>query len=115
MLALEQKVTDLTSKFSLLHGNQTTATAKFGGTRFSSPQEVVPVIQAEISTSYFGCFVNAVILLSWILGNSGKDTLKNMGQMHKLQISSLAEVHMLKCLEAPLPRLLGDAIAFTGR
>jgi hypothetical protein len=66
-------------------------------------------------TSYFGCFVNAAILLKWILGNSGEDTLKNMEMMHKLKIPSLAEVHSLKGLESLLPRLFGDIITFTGR
>jgi hypothetical protein len=68
-----------------------------------------------MKTSYFGCFVNAAILLEWILGNNGEDTLKNMERMHKLKIPSLAEVHSLKGLESSLPRLFGDIITFTGR
>jgi hypothetical protein len=112
---LEQKVNDLTIKLTKLGTQQTTATVKFGGAGFASPREVLPVIQAEMKTSYFGCFVNAAVLLEWILGNSGKDTLKNLERMHKLKIPSLAEVHALKGLEAPLPRLFGEAITFTGR
>jgi hypothetical protein len=88
---------------------------KFRGAGFSSPRDVLPTIQAEISTSYFGCFVNAAILLEWIFRNGGEDSLKNLGQIHKLKIPSLAEVHALKGLEAPLPRLLGDALTFMGR
>jgi hypothetical protein len=66
-------------------------------------------------TAYFGCFVNAAILLEWIQGNVGDDTLKNMETMRKLKIPSMAEVHALKGMEAALPRLLGDVITFTGK
>jgi hypothetical protein len=76
---------------------------------------VLPLIQEEMKTSYFGCFVNAAILLEWILGNNGEDTLKNMERMHKLKIPSLDEVHSLKGLESCLPWLFGDIITFTGR
>jgi hypothetical protein len=112
---LEKKVMELTLKLGKVHDTHSATTVKFGGAGFASPRDVLPVIQAEITTSYFGCFVNAAILLEWILGNVGEDSLKSMGQMHKLKIPSLAEVHSLKGLEAPLPRLLGEAITFTGR
>ena len=68
-----------------------------------------------MSTAYFGCFVNTAVLLEWILGNSRENTLKNLERMHKLKIPSLVEVHALKGLEAPLPRLFGNAITFTGQ
>jgi hypothetical protein len=66
-------------------------------------------------TSYFGCFVNAAILLEWILGNSGEDTLKSYERMTKLKIPSLTEVHSLKGLESSLPRLFEELITFMGR
>jgi hypothetical protein len=79
--ALEQKFNDLTKQFTKLGTQQTTATVKFGSACFASPQEVLPVIQAEMKTSYFGCFVNADVLLEWILGNSSKDTLIGLGSI----------------------------------
>jgi hypothetical protein len=113
--ALEQKIRVLDAKFVQLSTNSTSTTVKFGGAGFSSPRDVLPLIQAEMPTAYFGCFVNAAILFEWIQGNVGDDTLKNMETMRKLKIPSMAEVHALKGLEAALPRLLGDVITFTGR
>ncbi len=88
---------------------------RVGGAGFACRRDVVPLVQSQLPTSYFGCFVNAAILMEWIKGNSGGDTLKDMERMHKLKIPSLAEVHSLKGLESAIPRLLGDVITFTGK
>ena len=113
--SLEQKFRLLDAKFVQLSTHSTSTTVKFGGAGFSSPRDVLPFIQAEMPIAYYGCFVNAAILLKWIQGNVGDDTLKNMETMRKLKIPSLAEVHALKGLEAALPRLLGNVITSTGR
>jgi hypothetical protein len=113
--ALEQKIRVLDAKMVELSAHSASTTVRFGGAAFSSPRDVFPLIQSEMPTAYFGCFVNAAILFEWIHGNVGDDTLKNMETMRKLKIPSLAEVHALKGLEAALPRLLGDVITFTGR
>jgi hypothetical protein len=113
--ALEHKVKLLEAKFAQLSSHSTSTTVKFEGAGFTSPRDIIPLIQAEMPTSYFGCFVNAAILFEWIQGNVGDDNLKNMETMRKLKIPSLAEVHALKGLEAALPRLLGEVITFTGR
>jgi hypothetical protein len=115
LAAMELKLQALHVKIVKLSAHEASTTVKFGGAGFSGPRDVLPLIQAQMSTSYFGCFVNAAILLEWILGNIGDNTLKNMETMRKLKIPSLAEVHALKGLEAALPRLFGDAITFTGR
>jgi hypothetical protein len=83
--ALELRMRVLDNKFTQLSTNSASSTIKFGGAGFSSPRDVMPLIQARMSTSYFGCFVNAAILLEWIQGNSSEDTLKNMERMHKLK------------------------------
>lgn len=115
--ALEQRVRALDTKFAQLSNNTASSTIQFGGAGFSNPNELMPLIKAQMKTSYFGCFVNAAILLEWIQGNSGnnEDALTYMNKMHKLNIPSRAEVHSLKGLEAALPRLFGDVITFTGR
>jgi hypothetical protein len=115
ILNLELKVKALDAKLGLMMSGTISTTIRFGGAGFSGPRDVVPLVQAQLPLSYFGCFVNAAILMEWIKGNSGGDTLKDMERMHKLKIPSLAEVHSLKGLEAALPRLLGDVITFTGK
>jgi hypothetical protein len=112
---LELKVKALDAKMAAMMTGKISTTIRFGGAGFSGPRDVVPLVQAQLPTSYFGCFVNAAILMEWIKGNSGGDTLKDMERMHKLKIPSLAEVHSLKGLESALPRLLGDVITFTGK
>ena len=112
---LELRIKALDAKLAQMMSGVSTNTIKFGGAGFSGPRDVMPLIQAQMPIAYFGCFVNAAILMEWILGNVGEDTLKNMERMHKLKIPSLAEVHSLKGLEAALPRLLGDVFTFTGK
>jgi hypothetical protein len=113
--SLQSQVKDLSTKLSSILLDSGNHCVRFGNTGFRSPREVLPLIWSQMSTSYFGCFVNAVILLEWIIGNSGEDTLKNMERMHTLKISLLAEVHDLKGLESSLPPLFGDLITFMGR
>jgi hypothetical protein len=112
---LQLQVKDLNTKLASVSLDKGNHCVRFGNAGFRNPRDVLPLIQAQMPTSYFGCFVNAAILLEWILGNNGEDTLKNMERMHKLKIPSLAEVHLLKGLESSLPRLFGDIITFTGR
>jgi FtsZ-binding cell division protein ZapB len=112
---LQLQVKELSTKLASVSLEKGNYCVRFGNAGFRNPRDVLPLIQAQMPTSYFGCFVNAAILLEWILGNSGEDTLKNMERMHKLKIPSLAEVHALKGLESSLPRLFGDIITFTGR
>jgi hypothetical protein len=76
--ALEHKVNLLEAKFTQLSSHSASTTVKFRGAGFTSHRDVIPLIQAEMPTSYFGCFVNAAILFEWIQGNVGDDTLKNM-------------------------------------
>jgi hypothetical protein len=112
---LQTQVKDLSTKLAGVSKDKGSSCVRFGNAGFRSPRDVLPLIKAQMPTSYFGCFVNAAILLEWILGNSGEDTLKKMERMTKLKIPSLAEAHSLKGLEASLPRLFGDIITFTGR
>jgi hypothetical protein len=67
----------------------------FGVTGFSGPRDLIPLIQEQMPTVNYGCFVNAAILLEWIQGNIGDDTLKNMDIIRKLKIPPLAEVHAI--------------------
>jgi hypothetical protein len=60
--ALEHKMKLLEAKFAQLSSHSASTTVNFGGAGFSSPRDVVPLIQAEMPTAYFGCFVNAAIL-----------------------------------------------------
>jgi hypothetical protein len=113
--SLEQRMKVLDAKLVQLSTHSASTTVKFGGAGFSGPRDVIPLIQSQMPTAYYGCFVNAAILLEWIQGNVGDDTLKNMETMRKLKIPSLAEVHSIKGLEAALPSLFGDMITFTGR
>jgi hypothetical protein len=112
---LQTQVKELSTKLAGVSQDKASHRVRFGNAGFRNPRDVLPLIKAQMPTSYFGCFVNAAILLEWILGNSGEDTLKKMERMTKLKIPSLAEVHSLKGLEASLPRLFGDIITFTGR
>jgi hypothetical protein len=113
---LEIHLKALDAKFiQFTKGGTTAATIQFGGAGFTCPRDSMSLIQAQISTSYFGCFVNVAILMEWIHGQVGEDTLKSMECMTKLKIPLLVEVHSLKGLEAALPRLLGGVIMFTGR
>jgi hypothetical protein len=112
---LQTQVKELSTKLAGVSKDKGNSCVRFGNAGFRNPRDVLPLIKAQMPTSYFGCFVNAAILLEWILGNSGEDTLKKMERMTKLKIPSLAEVHSLKGLESSLPRLFGDIITFTGR
>jgi hypothetical protein len=113
--SLKIQIKDLNAKLAIVALEKGNRCVRFGSAGFRNPRDVLPSIRAQMPTSYFGCFVNAAILLEWILGNSSDDTLKNMERMHKLKIPSLAEVHSLKGLECALPRLFGDTITFTSR
>jgi hypothetical protein len=83
--ALEQKVRILDANMVQLSSNAASTTVHFGGAGFASPRDVLPLIQAEMPTAYFGCSVNAAILLEWIQGNMGDDSLKSMETMRKLK------------------------------
>jgi hypothetical protein len=96
-MQLELKVKALDAKLALMMSCTILTTIRFGGAGFSGLRDVMPLVQSQLSTSYFGYFVK---------GNSGGDTLKDMERMHKLKIHLLAEVHSLKGLEAALPCLL---------
>jgi hypothetical protein len=61
--ALKQKVKALDAKCLQLSTHLASTTVKFGGAGFSGPRDVMPPIQSQMSTSYFGCFINAAILL----------------------------------------------------
>jgi hypothetical protein len=112
---LQSQVKELNSKLATVSLETGSRSVQFGNAGFRVPRDLLPHIQAQMPINYFGCFVNGAILMEWILGNNGEDTLKNMERMHKLKIPSLAEVHALKGLEACLPRLFRDTITFTGR
>jgi hypothetical protein len=112
---LQAQVKVLSAKLSSVSLDKGNHCVIFGNAGFRGPCEALPLIQAQMPTSYFGCFVNSAILLEWILGNNGEDTLKKMERMHKLKTPSLPEVHALKGLESSLPRLSGEIITFTGR
>jgi hypothetical protein len=108
---LKMQMKDLNSKLASVALEKGKHCVRFGNAGFRNPRDVIPSIKAQMPRSYFRCFVNAAILLEWLLGNSGDETLKNMKRMHKLKIPSLAEVHSLKGLECgALPRLLGVSL-----
>jgi hypothetical protein len=87
---LKMQMKELNSKLASVSLEKGNHCVRFGNVSFRNPRDVIPSIKAQMPTSYFGCFVNAAILLEWILGNSGDDTLNNMERMHKLKIPSLA-------------------------
>jgi hypothetical protein len=93
---LQTQVKDFSTKLGGVSKDKGSYCIPFENAGFRNPRDVLSLIKAQMPTSYFGCFVNAAILLEWILGNSGEDALKKMERMTKLKIPSLAEVHSLK-------------------
>jgi hypothetical protein len=80
--SLEQRMKLLDAKLGQLSSHSASTTVNFGGAGFSSPRDVIPLIQAEMSaTPYFGCFVNAAILFEWIQGNLSVTTLSKIWKL----------------------------------